>query len=59
MRLFRVSNKIDTMADLKTGIVAGNNEKYIKYWFEVDNENINYSCKNSEDTINSNKNGTH
>ena len=55
MRLFRVSNKIDTMADLKTGIVAGNNEKYIKYWFEVDNENINYSCKNSEDTINSNK----
>lgn len=43
-------NLIDRVLDCKTGLICGNNEKYIRFWFEVKMESICFSCQSINQT---------
>lgn len=36
----------------KTGLICGNNDKYIRFWFEINKQEITFECKNIQMTIN-------
>ena len=45
---------LSDIADTKQGLATGDNEKFLRYWFEVDYNNIEYNCKNSSEAKESN-----
>ena len=45
------NSKISDLSDVCVGIQTGDNDKYIHYWFEVDNSSLYFGCKSSEDSI--------
>ncbi|WP_139329125.1 BREX-1 system adenine-specific DNA-methyltransferase PglX [Aeromonas hydrophila] len=45
--LFSECKKIDDIAVLRTGMHTGNNERFLRYWFEVSSSNIGFGYKTS------------
>lgn len=43
--------KIDEMADVKTGLQTGNNNKYLRFWFEVSDEDIDFKASQDSEFI--------
>lgn len=39
------TNTLENWADVKVGINSGNNEKYTRFWWEINNENISVNWK--------------
>ena len=40
---------LSDIADTKQGLATGDNDKYLRYWFEVSYDNIGYNCRNSSE----------
>ena len=55
LSLFKNGILLKNICQLKTGLVAGNNEKYFRNWYEVDYNNIEFNCKSLNNTINNYK----
>lgn len=53
INLFVNNKKIKDVFDLRQGLATGNNKKYVRYWYEVPKEYINFKCKNIEEALNS------
>ena len=49
--LFKKGILLKNICQLKTGLVAGNNEKYFRNWYEVDYNNIELNCKSLDNTV--------
>lgn len=47
--------KVAELSDVCVGIQTGDNEKYIHYWFEIDNSNLYFECSSNEESLKSNK----
>ena len=45
------NSKINDLSDICVGIQTGDNDKYIHYWYEVDNSSLYFGCKTSEESI--------
>ena len=47
--------KLQTIADVKVGLQTGDNNKFLRFWFEPTFKSINFNCSTLEDSINSKK----
>ena len=45
------NSKINDLSDICVGIQTGDNDKYIHYWYEVDNSSLYFGCKTSKESI--------
>lgn len=43
------NTKISEIATTRKGMVTADNDRFIRFWFEVSNENIGYNCNNREE----------
>lgn len=46
---FELSDKTTKYLNIKNGLSTGDNEKYIRFWMEVDSKNIGFRFTNTED----------
>ncbi|OZT77511.1 BREX-1 system adenine-specific DNA-methyltransferase PglX [Salinicoccus roseus] len=49
-KIFQDFNKVGDVAVAKQGLITGNNEKFLRFWFEISNENFTDSCSSREET---------
>ncbi|MEI1230757.1 BREX-1 system adenine-specific DNA-methyltransferase PglX [Enterococcus mundtii] len=52
---FLNSNLINEIADTRQGLATGNNDRFLRYWFEIDFSKVELYAKTSEDAIKSQK----
>ncbi|MDR0911283.1 MAG: BREX-1 system adenine-specific DNA-methyltransferase PglX [Methanobrevibacter sp.] len=52
---FRVGKKLSDIADVKVGLQTGNNDNFLRFWHEVDINNIGFGMKDFRDAKNSHK----
>lgn len=53
-RLLSIFEKGEQLGDIAApcqGLATTNNDRFLRLWFEVNNNKINYNCKSEEDTI--------
>ena len=55
IQAFKQAESLDHYADVKKGLDTGNNERFLRFWFEVDPSTTNFSCNSREDASASNK----
>ena len=53
MNLFKYGRKIKETFPLKQGLATGDNETFVRYWHEVDYNDIKFDSESIEDAINS------
>ena len=51
---FQKGDDLGNLANIKVGLQTGDNNKFLRHWFEVDYLNIEFNCKNYENSKNSN-----
>ena len=51
--ILRNNHLFDNIAKTRAGMITGNNEMFVRMWFEVSRENSKYDCKSREDAIES------
>jgi hypothetical protein len=49
INIFKNSKSVSSIAKPKTGLNTGDNDKYLKYWFEIKFGNIKFDCSDCED----------
>jgi len=47
---FENNNLLGDILNAKTGVTTGNNNLHVRYWFEVDRNNLNLCAKNRKET---------
>ena len=47
--IFEKNQKLGDIGEAKSGLQTGNNEKFLRQWFEVSNKKIGYNIKNYEE----------
>jgi type II restriction/modification system DNA methylase subunit YeeA len=55
LEIFATSEKLGNIAEIRVGLDTGNNDFFIKYWTEVNINNIGFNKKNINNFIESNK----
>lgn len=55
IRDFVDGDLINEIADAKVGLQTGDNDKFLRYWFEVEFSKINFNAKSNEDAYKSKK----
>lgn len=53
MDVFRNSKNLETVAPVRQGFQTGDNDKYLRYWFEVDFSKIKLDAQSKEDVFQS------
>ena len=51
---FQKGKKLIDFSDIKVGLQTGDNNRFLRQWFEVDHFNINFSCESCVESKNSN-----
>lgn len=54
-KAFRMGKKVSDFGELGVGMTTSNNERFVKYWWEVDRRNIGFDCKNQAEASASKK----
>lgn len=54
-RIFETTKKINYFYQTKVGLQTGDNNRFVRLWYEVDNSKIGFNCKNKEIALESNK----
>ena len=49
IKIFEKNQKLGDIGEAKSGLQTGNNDKFLRQWFEVSNQKIGYNIKNLED----------
>ena len=52
--IFSKNKSIDNICSMRQGLATGNNDKYLRFWFEVDFNDIGFSYGSNTDFLNSN-----
>ncbi len=50
--MFEKGKTLGSLANVPKGLSTGSVDRFMRFWFEVDSKNINYSCNKSQDTLN-------
>lgn len=53
LQTFLFGRKISEVADSRMGLTTGDNDRFLRFWFEVYYNNIEFNAKNSSDAIKS------
>ena len=53
--IFKNNFSLDNYSFIKQGLATGDNKKYLRYWFEVDVNNINFSANSRKEFLDSSK----
>src|SRR5690606_34295764 len=53
--VFGKSKNIESFGPVRQGFQTGDNDKYLRYWFEVAVEDVNFSASNREEFFESGK----
>lgn len=51
--IFKKSKKLIDIAEVKKGLDTGNNDKFLRLWFEVSQSQLMFGCKNRKEALNS------
>ena len=54
IEVFKNNIALKNYADLKQGLATGNNKKYLRYWFEVNIQDINFTAASKDEFSESN-----
>ena len=54
LEAFQKGKKLIDFSDIKVGLQTGDNNRFLRQWFEVDHFNINFSCESCVESKNSN-----
>ena len=49
--IFEKSSSLESISDIKTGIQTGSNEKFLRFWNEVNMQKIGFNLESSEDEL--------
>ncbi|MCW5797310.1 MAG: BREX-1 system adenine-specific DNA-methyltransferase PglX [Nitrospira sp.] len=49
--IFKNSDLLEKLADVKQGLATANNDRFIRRWFEIDLRRIGFSCLNCQEAI--------
>lgn len=52
--IFENNCKLNEISKVKAGLSTGNNDKFLRYWHEVNETNIDFNCISSDNTENCN-----
>jgi len=52
-QIFKEGKTLGRIAEPKQGTSTGDNDKFLRLWFEVENLNVNFCCKNEVESKNS------
>ena len=55
IKIFKENKSINNYSSLRQGLATGNNKKYLKYWFEVNMNNINFHANSNDEFFKSSK----
>ena len=55
LNVFESSRSMGDISDLKQGLATGENERFMRNWFEISNENLSLETKNCKETLTNNK----
>lgn len=55
IEIFKNNRSLDNYSDVKTGLDTGNNDLFMRLWYEVDNRIVGIGLSNGKDTIKNNK----
>lgn len=50
LMVFIMGTKLGKMADSKQGLATADNNRFLRLWYEVDIEKVNFSCKSEEES---------
>lgn len=53
LEVFKKYNTLEKYASAKPGVATTDNLRFLRFWWEVEIEEIGFKCKNSDDAINS------
>ncbi len=53
---FKTYSKMSDVLEPREGLATGNNERHVRYWYELDESSIAYSCESREAAISTNAN---
>ena len=51
--IFETSEKLGDISSSSNGIQTGNNDRFLRLWFEVDSQNFGFNIFNTNDSVNS------
>lgn len=52
LSIFKSNVVFENCVDAKVGLQTGDNKKFLRYWFEVDRNEIRFDCETVDDTFN-------
>lgn len=55
LKAFAANNLVSSVADVKQGLATGDNNRFLRYWWEVSNTKILFDATNSESALASKK----
>ena len=55
VEVFEQSNNIESLGPVRQGFQTGDNDKYLRYWFEVAVDGVNFNASNRDDFFESKK----
>lgn len=50
LKVFIMGTKLGKMADSKQGLATADNNRFLRLWYEVDIDKVNFSCKSEEES---------
>lgn len=50
IQIFEKGRPLSSFANVPKGLSTGSVERFMRFWYEVNNKNINYECSDCEDT---------
>ena len=53
LKSFEIGSPIGNLLTFKQGMATSDNERFLKYWYEITTSNIDFKCQNYEDLQNS------
>lgn len=53
--VFKQYKPLKEYFDLKQGMATTDNKKFVRYWYEIDKDNIEFNCKSHDDLLNIDK----
>ena len=54
MKVFKENRILSEFAQIKHGMTTGNNNRFLRLWFEIPSEHIHFNCSSTEECLNSN-----
>lgn len=55
LKAFESNNLVSNVGDVKQGLATGDNNRFLRFWWELEFDKVKFDSKNNDDAINSGK----